>query len=392
MRIELLRVRDFRNYREAVLTPHPGVNLFFGQNGSGKTNLLEAVHYCALGRSHRTAQDRDVVRRGQPAGACSVTAVSEQGGRSEIMIRLSPDEPRRKQVWIDRKKAPRLADLMGHVRCVVFSPEDLSLVREGPSVRRRYLDMLISQLDPLYFTALQRYSRALEERNALLRNSRRTGALRDELFAPYEQIMAETGAEIIRKRAGAMDRISAAVRDRYTAVCGRDSERFSVVYEPCLPAEEAGAERLSALFAGKRQDDALRGTTGAGVHREDLLLRLNGREMKPIASQGQVRTAALAMKLAQMRIFEEETGEPPVLLLDDVMSELDMNRRSRLLREISGAQTFITCTDESDLDGCEERRTYRVFLGEEQEGRVEETRAGEKAEEETGAAEEPDFS
>ncbi len=392
MRIERLRLRNFRNYAELDLRLHPGMNLFFGQNGAGKTNLLEAVHYCALGKSHRAAGDRDAVRRDEPGGAVGVSVLSDGGSRSEISIRLTPGEARGKAVFIDRKRAARMADLMGRVRCVIFSPEDLMLVREGPSVRRRFLDMLLSQLDPTYFLALQRYTRALEQRNSALREQKRTGQREDGLLFSYERLMAEAASVIIpgRRRVGA--RLRSAASEKYAAVCGRDSEVFDLLYEPCTEAADPAVirEETALIWRGRRDEDRIRGGTSFGPHREDLRLTLDGREMKLYASQGQIRTAALAMKLAQLALIEEVSGEKPVLLLDDVMSELDMTRRTRLLEEIGGALTFVTCTDESDLEGLSERRTYRVSLQGDGTALVAETRPGEAAE---APAEdgEPDF-
>ena len=376
MVIETLRLKHFRNYPELTLRPHPGLNLFFGPNGAGKTNILEAIHYCALGKSHRAGSDREVVQREESAGACAATVRSDLpgSGRSEIMVRLSPAEPRKKTVWIDRRKAERLADLMGHVRCVIFSPEDLSLVREGPSQRRRYLDMMICQLDPVYFVALQRYARAMEERGALLREARKQEAavLPDALLAPYEAMMAEESRTIIARRRRVMERLSDIAREKYAAIAGDPGEAFAAGYTPNV----AEGEDLAETLARHRWVDMNRGAATHGPHREDIALTLNGREMKLYASQGQTRTAALALKLAQLALFSRETGETPVLLLDDVMSELDMRRRTRLLGEIGDAQTFVTCTDESDLESLRDCRTCRVSLTEDRTACLEETRPG----------------
>ena len=172
MQIETIRLRDFRNYHSLILTPHPGVNILLGQNGSGKTNLLEAVHYCALGRSHRTGLDREVVRKGAMMAASGVT-LRKKSGKTEIAVKLTPSEARKKTVFIDCKRAERISALMGHVQCVIFSPEDLMLVKEGPAIRRRMLDMMLSQLSTAYFSALQQYQKALEQRTALLREAKR---------------------------------------------------------------------------------------------------------------------------------------------------------------------------------------------------------------------------
>ena len=167
MIIESLKLHDFRNYEELTLAPHPGINILFGQNGSGKTNLLEAVHYCALGRSHRTSIDREVVRKGAAMAACGVQ-VRKSGLKVDVAVKLTPGETRKKQIFLDRKRADRISDMMGKLQCVIFSPEDLMLVKEGPSVRRRFLDMLLSQLSTGYFVALQQYNKALEQRTAIL--------------------------------------------------------------------------------------------------------------------------------------------------------------------------------------------------------------------------------
>ena len=393
MLIETLKLRDFRNYRELEMKPHPGINLLFGQNGSGKTNLLEAVHYCALGRSHRTGVDREVVRKSAEAAACGVTILRRES-RIEVAVKLMPGEARKKQVFIDRKRAPRLSDLMGRVQCVIFSPEDLMLVKEGPAIRRRFVDMMLSQLSPSYFVALQQYQKALDQRNALLRDAKRSGILDGDVLEAFERAMALPSQVIIPMRSRMIGRVAQIAAEKYASISGRPGEVFSMKYECCLPG--VGEGDIAAVVAEKlrksRQEDLFRGTTGFGIHREDVGLTLSGREMKLFASQGQIRTAALSMKLAQLDVFQSETGEAPILLLDDVMSELDMTRRTHLLDEISGVQTFVTCTDESDLDGAKNRRTYRVSMNEEFQGQVQETREGEKVETAEPVMDEPDFS
>lgn len=388
MRIDTIKLRDFRNYTYVEMQPHPGVNLLFGQNGSGKTNLLEAIHYCALGRSHRTSLDREVVRKGAEAGACGVT-VQRADGRCEVSVKLTPGEPRKKQVFIDRKRALRLSQLMGRVQCVIFSPEDLQLVREGPTIRRRYVDMLLSQLSPGYFIALQQYQKALEQRNAILRDAKKTGRLQADMMEVFEQAMAQPCEIIIPLRRRMIAKVASIAGSKYDAISGREGEHFTMSYDACLKEDGCIAQQMRERLKQSRQEDVLRGVTCFGIHREDIALYLNGREMKLFASQGQVRTAALSMKLSQMEIFQQETGERPILLLDDVMSELDMTRRKHLLEEIQNTQTFVTCTDESDLEGCHERRSYRVSLAEGGEGCIEEIHEGE----EVAAAieEEPDF-
>lgn len=359
MQIESIRLRDFRNYEELTLAPHPGVNLFFGQNGSGKTNLLEAIHYCALGRSHRTNLDREVVRKGKEAASIGVQ-IRKSGVRSDVAVRLTPNEGRKKTVFIDQKRAAKLSDLMGKVQCVIFSPEDLMLVKEGPSIRRRFLDMMLSQLSTSYFIALQQYQKALDQRNAMLRDARRGERIDLGMLDAFEAAMAQPCEVIIPLRRRFVSLTGEVASKKYESISGRDQEIFSIIYQSCMPQEDHLAEKMQGCLRSSRQEDMQRGVTGFGIHREDLGLTLSGRDMKVFASQGQIRTAALSMKLAQLEIFRRESGEAPILLLDDVMSELDMSRRTRLLDEIDGVQTFITCTDETDLDGFVDKRSYRV--------------------------------
>ena len=379
MIINSIKLRNFRNYGEIEIHPHQGVNILFGQNGSGKTNLLEAIHYSALGRSHRTSQDREVVRKGAEMGAIGVQ-LHKSGVRMDIQVKLTPEEIRKKSIFVDRKRANRLSDLMGHVQCVIFSPEDLMLVKEGPSIRRRYLDMMLSQLSTAYFTALQQYQKALDQRNALLRDAKKGGRLDHGMMDAFEDAMAQQCAVIIPLRRRMVERTAEVAEAKYTAISGRPHEKFAMTYQCCVPEGMEEANYAREMLRKNRQEDMFRGGTGFGVHREDIALTLNGRDMKVFASQGQIRTAALSMKLAQLNVFRQETGEAPILLLDDVMSELDMTRRTRLLEEISGVQTFITCTDESDLEGCRERRSYQVSMDSEGFAHIRENSAGSEME------------
>lgn len=351
------------------MTPHPGVNILFGQNGSGKTNLLEAIHYCALGRSHRTSQDREVVCKGADFAAIGVQ-LQKSSARMDIQVKLTPSSNRKKAVFVDRKRAGRLSDMMGHVQCVIFSPEDLMLVKEGPAIRRRYLDMMLSQLSPAYFSALQQYQKALEQRNALLNDAKKGACLDAAMMDVFEEAMAAQCAVVIPLRRKMVALTAEIAGKKYEAISGRAQENFRMDYKCCVPAGEDVAAYARNALQASRTSDVFRGSTSFGIHREDIELRLSGRDMKVFASQGQIRTAALSMKLAQLEVFRAETGEAPILLLDDVMSELDMTRRTRLLEEISGVQTFITCTDESDLQGCRERRSYQVRMDGEGFGQV----------------------
>ena len=374
MIIQDITLRNFRNYREMTLLPHEGVNLFFGPNGSGKTNLLEAIHYCALGKSHRITGDQSAVRMGEQFGVCGVTVLTG-GVRRKITIRLVPNDLNKKTILMDGKRIQRFSDMMGCLQCVIFSPEDLGLVREGPSIRRRYLDMMISQINRGYFIALQQYRSGLEQRNALLRNLRAGGPGKG-LLPDFERAMAGPAAAIVAGRMKIVELLSDLGAETYRNISGLDREEFRVSYHSSLREAENLEGAFLAQMAENREDDIRTGVTSVGPHRDDLNLSLNKKNMKVFASQGQIRTAALSLKLAQMKVLRQVGGETPVLLLDDVMSELDKNRRRRLVSEISDYQTFITCTDESDLELDGDYRVYRVSA-EDGNADIEETNAGE---------------
>ena len=348
MLIEELKLKNFRNYRELTLRPHPGVNLFFGRNGSGKTNLLEAVHYCSLGRSHRISNDANAVKNGE-AFALSSVAIRNALGRREISVRFHPDEAQKKAILIDRKKIAKFSELMGCLRCVIFSPEDLGLIKEGPSLRRRYLDMMISQINRGYFIALQQYKAAMEQRNAVIRNIRMNAAADASVLSAFEETMAGPAAVIIRERRRIVSLLSDIAEETYRRISDTD-EVFRISYHSSVKEETDIEETVCRILRENREDDIRTGFTSAGPHRDDLSLSMNRNQMKQFASQGQIRTAALSMKLSQMKILRDLSGEEPVLLLDDVMSELDRKRRACLIGEISSFQTFITCADRNDVD------------------------------------------
>ena len=388
MKIETIRLWNFRNYQELVIHPHPGVNLFFGPNGSGKTNILEAIHYCALGKSHRVSGDQNVIRSGESAARCSLT-VRTQAGAREITVQLTPHLTPKKVILIDQKKIRRFSDMMGCLQNVIFSPEDLDMVREGPSLRRRYLDMMISQVSTKYFIALQQYKAGMDQRNILLKTLRISPSAGLGMIADFEKAMAQPAAVIVEERRKMTELLSPVITETYEHISGQAQEKFRIEYHTSFQPDDDVAERMIRLLEENRETDIRLGVTTAGPHRDDLNLSLNHKNIKLYASQGQIRTAALSMKLAQMKLLRQLSGEPPVLLLDDVMSELDRGRRLRLISEIADYQTFITCTDASDLEFDQSKRVYQV-ASQDGIGRAVETAAGSETPSENLS--EPDFS
>ena len=373
MVIEKIELDHYRNYDHLKLYPQDGINLLFGKNGSGKTNLLEAIHYCALGKSHRISQDVHAVTVGEKSGYCTIS-VRGKWTKNEISVRLVPEENIAKNIFIDHKKVKKLSEMMGVLRCVIFSPEDLDLIKEGPSGRRRFLDMMISQINRSYFVALQQYKNAMEQRNAILRNCRVMECPPDSMISDFEESMAKQAKIIYQERKKIIEFISDESLKIYQKISGREDEVFNVQYHGFLKKDDS-IEQYTENLARNREEDLRQGMTTIGPHRDDLQLTLNRKNMKLFASQGQMRTAALSLKLSQLQILTKAGGESPVLLLDDVMSELDLQRRMNLLKEIGNTQTFITFSDETDLEELSEYRTYFVFA-QNGKGNIEEKNKG----------------
>ena len=356
MRITGLRLRDFRGYHQLLLTPPPGVTVLVGENGAGKTNLLEAVHLCCLGRSHRTSNDREMIRRGQETAAVQLT-VARTDGTHDVGVRLFENARRRKVVYVNGKTASRMGELMGHATCVIFSPEDLALVKDGPQARRRFLDMLLSQHQRAYFYALQTYTAALKQRNALLKAG-------DEKQLPaWDEQLAAAAAPIVRLRRDICTDLNERAQVHYLYIGGREEERFALRYRSALAEADDPVRDMLRGLAACREEDRRRQTTCFGPHRDEVELLLCGELIRAFGSQGQMRTAALSMKLAAFDLLAASQGEPPLLLLDDVLSELDPDRRRRLIARIGRAQALLTCTDQNDFIGARPACVLRVRDG-----------------------------
>ena len=360
MRVQSLSLKNFRNYEQASITPDSGVTVFTGPNAQGKTNILEALHLCCLGRSHRTARDEELIRWG--ADSARVQILTQQmDGTHEVTILLSRSQKKKKTVRIGARQAERIGELFGHVCGVLFSPEDLSIVKDGPAERRRFLDMQLSQLRPQYFYSLQRAVRTLNQRNALLKEIAKHPSLLPTLDMWDEQL-ARVGAEIAQSRRQAIAFLDEEARRAHASLTdGREELRLWYISQT-VDAPDA-AEQLLGRLRAARSEDLRRMTTTVGIHRDDMGVTINGKEARTFASQGQQRSAVLSLKLAQLEMAARETGEAPILMLDDVMSELDPQRRRQLIERIDRVQTFVTCTDLSDLAGARQGTVYHVENG-----------------------------
>jgi len=359
-----LRLKNFRNYVTLDLAPVPGTTVLYGANGSGKTNLLEAMHLLSLGRSHRTAVDREMIEEGQ--NVAFVRGETQRlDGRHELEVRLYPLEKPQKRVLLYGKPAQRISDMMGHATTVMFGPEDLRIVRDGPAVRRRFVDMQLSQIRPSYVKALRQYLCVLESRNALLRTQRcdLSQSLETQLDAWDEQL-AGAAVYVVEARRWFLGELAQNAAAQYASIAEDPQETFELRYVGPLASTDTPYKQMIAGLKRTHAEDRQRMYTGYGPHRDDLAMLLCGKELRAFGSQGQLRTAVLSMKLGEIQLIENEMGERPALLLDDVFSELDVKRRAALMRSASGVQTFLTCTDRADAAGAHAEAYYRVQVDE----------------------------
>ncbi len=354
MHITKLALRDFRNFEALTLENlNPGINVFAGRNAMGKTNLLEAVNYLSCARSFRGAPDAKLIRDGQAfAGIFAQYAADSHRGKIEIGI-LGEGK---RSVRLNGLPVRKISELMGALNSIVFAPEDLRIIKEAPSLRRRMMDMELCKISPGYYRSLQSYSLALKSKNKLLKNPRADAGV----LSAYSEQMAAYGEQMIEERAAFVEQLNACTARFYHNLQGV-SEGIEIRYKCSAEVENARESLLAKMQANAAREREM-GVCLTGPHREDLEILINGRDSKIYASQGQQRTAMLAIRLASLEVAQAQTGEAPVLLLDDVFSELDRRRRESLMEIVSGNQVFITCTD---MEGMKEFAGASYFSVEE---------------------------
>ncbi len=335
VRLRRLQLKNHRNYVQLDLAPGPGVNVFIGANGHGKTNLLEAVAMLALSSSPRARRELELVG---PAGSGSrIQAEIDDGpARREISISLDVEGQRaRRTIEVDGVRR-RAIDLPGHFRVVLFWPDDLGLVKAGPELRRRFLNQMLVQVEPGYARALAGLRRVLEQRNSLLKRIA-SGEGGDDMLHAWNQELVQVGGEIVAARARAVRELGPEAARCHAEIA--PGERLEIHYE-------GPPENLAEAVNNSLAEDLKRGSTSVGPHRDDVPVLLDGQEARSYASQGQQRTAVVSLKLAEAALIENRTGERPLLLLDDVLSELDGERRAALLKEVAGGgQVIITSVE-----------------------------------------------
>ena len=341
MIVESLFLEHFRNYESLELKLNKGTNLFYGKNAQGKTNILEAVCLCGTTRSHRQAKDKDMIQFGHQEAHIRMH-IRKRGNPARIDMHLK--NGRSKGIAVNGVPIRRAGELIGLTSFVFFSPEDLNIIKNGPSERRRFLDMHLCQMSVPYISSLSGYNRALMQRNRLLR---------DLPFHPeymhtldiWDEQLVRYGCDVIRQREDFVSRLCKKTEGIHRALTGGE-ELLHIEYE-----KNTDEDRFALTLSENREKDIRSKTTSCGPHRDDLSFAADEIDIRKFGSQGQQRTTALSLKLAEIELMKENNNDMPVLLLDDVLSELDCDRQRFLLDRICDIQTLITCTGTEDFEG-----------------------------------------
>ncbi len=338
MTVTALSISDYRNIEKLELKPSPGVNIIYGNNAQGKTNLLESIWLFTGCRSFRGTKDSQLIRFGSAFSSLKLDFFAS--GREQTAEIIIENQRRAKLNGVLQSSPSKLC---GEFTAVIFSPAHLSLVEDGPSERRKFLDTALCQLSIKYAKALSEYNRILLQRNSLLKDIYKHRELLDTLEI-WDLTLSEAAAVILQHRLKYHDKLKSIISEIYSGISS-SKEDITLTYRRKIPEGLSVECSLAEILRAARKEDIASGSTNYGIHRDDLGIEINGMAARDFGSQGQKRSAALALKLAEAKIIKDATNEQPVALLDDVMSELDENRQDYILNHIKGWQVFITCCD-----------------------------------------------
>lgn len=359
MVVDKLYVQQFRNYESQLLSLSPGMNILYGDNAQGKTNLLEAVYFAAMGGTFKSTADKQMVRLGSQAARVRLRYLTR--GVAHINEIILPAAGRKK-ITCDGLEIKKTSELVGRLKVVLFTPADLELVSGGPAGRRRFMDVSISQLRPRYLYALSRYQKVMEQKNRLLKTGG-SGAM----LEIWNEELAQTGGMVMWYRKSFLARMGRICAARHREISG-GAETLAMAYAPSSPAPQNAdmhtlQQELRQELARQGKREALARTCLVGPHRDDIALQVGSLPARQYASQGQQRTTLLTLKLAQMDLFREETGESPVLLLDDIAGELDAHRLGYLFTALCGVQVVVTCTAKEQVKTSGDAAYFQVRGG-----------------------------
>lgn len=355
MIIKSIELKNFRNYEDLDISFDEGTNILFGNNAQGKTNILEAAYMSGTTKSHKGSKDKEMIRFGEQEAHIR-TVVLKQGKEYQIDMHLK--QSRSKGIAVNRVPMKKASELFGILNIVFFSPEDLNIIKNGPAERRRFLDVELCQLDKLYLSDLTNYNKILNQRNKLLKDMVYRPDLSDTLPV-WDMQLVETGKKIIRRRKQFVEELNEIVHGIHYKISG-EKEELTLKYEPSIDdiffEDELNRVKVRDLKLCQ---------TSVGPHRDDLLFSIQGVDIRKFGSQGQQRTSALSLKLSEIELVKRSIHDAPVLLLDDVLSELDSSRQNYLLNNIYDTQTMITCTglDEFVKNRFQINRVFEVISG-----------------------------
>ena len=339
MWIKNIKIQNFRNYEKQEINLNKNINIFYGENAQGKTNIIEAIFLGSMGKSFRAKKDSEMIRLGE--NQATIELEYEKSDRDgKIKINLN----RQKSIYLNGIKIKKLSELLGNIHIVIFTPDDIDILKGGPQNRRKFLDIMISQLRPNYMHLLNLYLKTIEQRNNYLKQIKEEN--KDEnLLEIWDEKLAEYSIQICKYRTEYIKKIKNKIEKIHGEITN-GKEKLEIEY---LTECKEKTEFLN-LLKQRRKLDIIKGFTTKGVHRDDFVIYINKKELSTYGSQGQHRTAILSLKLSELNVIYDEIGEYPILLLDDFMSELDSNRIKSLLENIKETQVIITCTDKLDIE------------------------------------------
>lgn len=342
MWIKKIKIKNFRNYESEEINLEKNINIFYGQNAQGKTNIIESIFLCSLGKSFRTKKDKEMIKLNEQNAVVEVEyEKSDRDGKIKIEI------GNKKNIYLNGIKIKKLSELLGNLNIVIFTPDDINILKGGPQNRRRFLDIMISQLRPNYMHILNLYIKTMEQRNNYLRQIKEEH--KDEnLLEIWDEKLAEYAIKIYEYRKEFIEKIIKKLDIIHKNITNGE-EQIELEYV----TECDSKEKYLKLLKERRKLDIIKGFTTKGVHRDDFMIYINKKYIKIFGSQGQNRTAMLSLKLAELQVIYDEIGEYPILLLDDFMSELDKTRRKNFLENIEGTQVIITGTEKLDIENLE---------------------------------------
>ena len=356
MQINLLELKNFRNYESLSMTFEPGINVIYGENAQGKTNILESIYMCSTGKSHKGSKEKEIIRYDESESYVKAEFKSELGNR-RVDIHLKKNKE--KGLALNKVPLRKLSELYGKIFVVIFSTEDLDIIKRGPSDRRRFMDMELCQIDPIYVENLINYSKILIQRKELLKKLDEPEIEKDSLRETldiWDLQLVNYGTQIIKRRRKFLEELNQIIFDiHYEITSGR--EKLKLVYEPSVDEESFYEELLK-----NRERDSYLKQTGVGPHRDDFAFYNGPVNMKTYGSNGQQRTCALTLKLSEIKLIENRKKEKPVLLLDDVLSELDRNRQRMLIKTLKDTQVIITCAGIDEFVEEELKDSKRFYI------------------------------